>query len=297
MRFAYFPGCVARDRCRELDDATREVAKDLGIELIEMDGATCCDARYVQEATPAAALAINARNLSIAQAKGLDILTVCGTCQWHLSRAVKALEDPGTRERVNEILERNGWSRYEGGLRVKHLLEVLLQEVGAKKLAAHVRRPLGDIAVGAFYGCHILRAPGTEAFDTPADPNSIERLVTILGGNPVRYDRRTACCGFDAPATSRELTSRLSAAALTRAKDAGVGTLATPCPLCHLVLDAHQRDASKVAGARIGMPVLHISQLVGLAFGIDPDRLGVGRHHVPVSPVIRALEDREVVKA
>ena len=297
MRFAYFPGCVARDRSRELDDSTREVAKDLGIELVEMDGATCCGGEKLQEEDREAALAVNARNLSLAQAKGLDILTVCGTCQWHLSRAAQALEDPGTRERVNAVLEREGRTLYEGGLRVEHLLQVLLQEVGERKLAAHVRRPLGDVAVGAFYGCRILRAPGLEAFDTPADPTSIERLVTILGGNPVRYLRRTACCGFDAPMTNKDLISRFSAAALTDSKDAGAAILATPCPLCHTVLDGHQREASRAAGGRIGMPVLHLSQLVGLAFGIDPERLGLRRHHVSVSPVIRALEDHEVVKA
>lgn len=297
MRFAYFPGCVAKNRCRELDDAAREVAKDLGIELIELDGPACCGAGNLQEASPGAALAADARTLSIAQAKGLNILTACGTCQFHLSQAARSLENPGTRERVNQILELDGWTRYEGGLQVKHLLQVLLQEVGERKLAAHVRRPLGDITVGAFYGCRILRAPGAEAFDTPANPTSIERLITILGGNPVRYKRRTACCGFDAPTASRDLTSRLSAAALTEAKGAGAAMLATPCPLCHLVLDAHQGEASKVAGERIDMPVLHLSQLVGLAFGIDSDRLGLNRHHVPVSPVIQALEDQEVVKA
>ena len=297
MRFAYFPGCVVRDRCPELDDATREVAKDLRIELIDLEGAACCGGEAFLDTDSETALTVNARTLSAARAKGMDILTACGTCQWHLSRAARALEDPVARERVNRTLERDGGARYEGVTRVKHLLEVLLDEVGERKLAAHVRRPLRDIPVGAFYGCHILQAPGTEAFDTPADPTSIERLVTILGGNPLEYRRRTACCGFDAPATTRDLTSRMSAAALKEAKGAGAAMLATPCPLCHLVLDAHQGAASKVAGERIGMPVLHLSQLVGLAFGIDPDRLGLRRHHVPVSPVIHALEGREVVKA
>jgi succinate dehydrogenase / fumarate reductase cytochrome b subunit len=184
-----------------------------------------------------------------------------------------------------------------GGVRVKHLLQVLLREVGEKKLAAHVRRPLGDVAVAAFYGCRILRAPGVEAFDTAADPKSIERLVRILGGNPVLYPGRVACCGFDAPTPSQELTSRLSAAALTQAKAAGATTLATPCPLCHLVLDAHQKEASRAAGQRIGMPVLHLSQLVGLAFGIGAERLGVGQHAVSVVPVLERLERAEVVKA
>ncbi len=297
MRYAYFPGCVARDRWRELDDATREVAQDLGIELVGLDGTACCGGENLQVVDSEAQLVANARTLSMAQARGLDILTVCGTCQFHLARAARALEDPQTRERVNKALEQSGGSRYEGGLQVKHLLEVLLREVGERKLAAHVRRPLNDIEVGAFYGCRILQAPGTESFDTPKDPTSIERLITVLGGDPLRYRARTACCGFDAPQTTRDLTSRMSAAALQDAKGAGAAVLATPCPLCHQVLDGHQSDASKVAGERIGMPVLHLSQLVGLAFGIDPERLGLQRHHVSVSPVIRTLENQEVVKA
>lgn len=296
MRFAYFPGCVVRDRCPELDDATREVAKDLGIGLVELDGAECCGGD-VPNADSEATLVANARNLARTQATGLDLLTVCGTCQWHLTRAARSLEDSTTRDRINASLERSGSPTYDGSVQVKHLLQVLLQDVGERKLAAHVRRPLGDIEVGAFYGCRILQSPGVEAFDSPANPTSMERLVAILGGNPVEYRARTACCGFDAPVVSRDLTSRLSAAALTAAKTAGANTIATPCPLCHLVLDGHQRDASRAAGDRIGMPVLHLSQLVGLALGIDPDRLGVQHHHVSVSSLIRTIEDHEVVKA
>jgi len=297
MKFAYFPGCAARDRCQELDEATREVAKELRIELVGLDGAACCGAGNLQKTDPEAALVVNARTLSMAGAKGLDILTVCGACQLYLSEAAQALEDPDTRGRINAGLELQGRSSYRGGVQVKHLLQVLLQDVGERKLVAHVRRPLGDVAVGAFYGCRLLQAPGSEAFDTPADPRSIERLVRILGGDPLRYKGRTGCCGFDAPTVSADLTSRLSAEALTEAKDAGATMLATPCPLCHLVLDAHQKEASKAAGARIGMPILHLSQLAGLAFGIDPDRLGVRRHTVSVAPVIGKLEDGEVVKA
>lgn len=297
MKFAYFPGCAARDGCPELDQATREVAKELRIELVTLDRASCCGAGDLQAADPERALATNARTLSMAQAAGLDVLTVCGACQLYLSTAAKSLEDPATRERVNRALGDAGPGPYRGGVRVKHLLQVLLQDVGERKLAAHTRRPLGDVGVGAFYGCRMLRSPGAEAFDTPADPKSIERLVRILGGESVAYNGRTACCGFDAPSATPDLISRLSAAALTEAKSAGATTLATPCPLCHQVLDAHQKEASRAAGHTIGMPVLHLSQLVGLAFGIDPDRLGVRHHAVSVRPVIGKIEEAEVVKA
>lgn len=295
MRFAYFPGCSAKDECQELDEATRLVAEDLKIELVTLDGAACCGAGNLQKTDPELALATNARTLSMADARGLDVLTVCGACQLHLSEAALALEDPATRQRINEVLGPS--SAYTGGVRVRHLLQVLLQDVGDRKLAAHVVRPLGDVAVGSFYGCRLLKSPGAEAFDDPAHPESIEHLVRVLGGRPLEYRGRTACCGFDAAAATQELTARLSAAALTEAKGVGATVLATPCPLCHLVLDGHQKEAARAAGHRIDLPVLHISQLVGLAFGIDPDRLGVRRHAVRVDSVIEKLEEGEVVKA
>ncbi len=297
MKYAYFPGCAARDECLELDEATREVTRDLKIELADLDGAPCCGSGNLQRTDPDRALLDNARTLAMAQAKGLDVLTVCGACQLYLSEAAQTLEDSGTRERINQMLEHDGSKPYPGGVHVKHLLQVLLQDVGERKLAAHVTRPLGDIAVGAFYGCRLLQAPGAEAYDTPANPQSIERLVRILGGNPLRYSERMGCCGFDAPNPTPDLSARLTAVALTEAKEAGATMVATPCPLCHLVLDAHQKEASKAAGRRIGMPVLHLSQVVGLAFGIDPRRLGVREHVVSVAPVIGRLQDGEVVKA
>jgi succinate dehydrogenase / fumarate reductase cytochrome b subunit len=296
MKYAYFPGCVALDSCKELDLATREVAKDLGIELVDLEEASCCGAGNLQEKNPEAALALNARTLSMAGAKGLDLLTVCGTCTLYLSRAASELEDAGTRERANRVLAKAG-RRYDGGVKVKHLLQVLLQDVGPRKLAAHVRRPIGDIAVGAFYGCHLLRAKGTEAFENAEDPRSIETLISLLGGNPVTYSGRTSCCGFHVLTVREDLAVRMSAAGLMEAKGAGAEMLATPCPLCHIVLDTYQRKASKAAGERIGLPILHVSQLVGLALGVDPGLLGVERHMVSVKPFVHAMEEREVVKA
>ncbi len=296
MRYAYFPGCVALDSCSELDAATRAVARELNIELVDLPEATCCGAGNLQEANPDAALALNARTLAMAEALGLDLLTVCGTCTLYLSRANEELKRPETRDRANAILARAG-RRYSGGVTVKHLVEVLLKDIGERRLAAHVRRPLGDMAVGAFYGCHLLRAPGTERFDTPEDPKAVERLVAILGGRPVPFDGRTACCGFHVLTVREGLAMAMTAAPLRAAKRGGAQAVATPCPLCHLVLDAYQRKVDRAAGERLGVPILHLSQLVGIALGVDPKELGVKRHLVSVKPVVRALEEGEVVRA
>lgn len=296
MKYAYFPGCVALDSCKELDAATRAVAEELGISLVEMEEASCCGAGNLQEMNPDAARALNARTLAMAEAQGLDILTVCGTCQMYLSRANAELEDPATRERTNGMLAKVG-RRYGGGVKVKHLVQVLLEDVGPRKLAAHVRRPLGDLAVGAFYGCHLLRAPGAEAFENPEDPRSIETLVEVLGGKPVPYGSRDACCGFHVLTVREDLAVRMAADGLKDALDAGATALATPCPLCHIVLDMYQGKASRAAGERFRMPILHLSQLVGLALGIPAKKLGMRRHLVSAKPVVRYLEREEAVKA
>jgi len=296
MKYAYYPGCVALDSCSELDDATRAVAAELGIELVELEEASCCGAGNLQEVDPEGALALNARTLSMAEAVGADLLTVCATCQLYLARASEELKDPRTRERVNARLAKVG-KKVEGRVTVKHLVQVLLEDVGPRKLAAHVRRPLGELAVGAFYGCHLLRAPGTKAFENPEHPTSIEHLVTLLGGRPVDYGARTACCGFHVLTVREDLAMKMSGQGLAEAKSAGAQAIATPCPLCHLVLDVYQGKAEKAAGERLDVPILHLSQLVGLALGVDPKALGVKRHLVSVKPVVRALENAEVVKA
>lgn len=295
MNYAYFPGCVALDSCRELDAATRALASGLGIELVDLSEAACCGAGYVQEHNHDAALALNARTFAMAEALGLDILTICGTCQLYLSRANEELKDPETRERINKLLERIG-KRYDGGVRVKHLLQVLLQDIGPRKLAAHVRRPLHPISVGAYYGCHLLRAPGTEVFEDPEDPGTIEKLVEILGAKPIRYEGRTQCCGFHALTVRPDLAVRMSGAELRDAKQSGAACLATPCPLCHIVLDTYQRRSENEVGEKFGLPILHLSQLVGLALGIDPRTLGLNRHMVSTASLMDMLEAEECVR-
>ena len=294
MRIAYFPGCVARDRLRELDTATRAIAGVLGMELVELPGAACCGAGDRSTSDPAATLAANARTLSLAAERHADLMTVCGTCQFHLARAIEALEDPETRARANEDLSRSGL-RYEGGVAVKHLAQVLLEDIGPRKLQAHVCRPLQHLAVGAFYGCHLLRAAGAERFDDPSNPQAMERIIALLGGHPVAHGARTSCCGFPLRGESRARALQMAAAGLREARRAGAAALATPCPLCSLVLDGDQEQVERVAGARIRMPILHLPQLVGLAFGLDPGSLGVDRHAVPVRPFVEALTAEEVV--
>ena len=288
MRIAYYPGCVAQESGRELDLATRWVAKALGIELVEFPNFSCCGSGFVDEANLTLNVAINARNLGIAERAGLDVLTVCSTCQGMLTLANHRLGDPAMRARVDPALAKIGVP-YRGTVKVKHLLQVLTSDVGLDAVKARVRRPLAGLKVGAFYGCHLLR-PGAEAgFDSPEEPHAFEDLLSAIGAEPVMYRGRVMCCGFPILFVKPETANRIAGRQIADAKDHGAHAMATPCPLCHISLDSFQNKAEAAVGRDLDMPVFHLPQLVALAFGATPDDIGLPRHLVPTGPALARI--------
>jgi len=285
MRFAYFPGCVAEDSCKELDTSTIAVAKELGIDLVKLEDATCCGAGYVQEANHDLSLALNARTFVMAERLGLDIMTVCGTCQLYLAKTNKELrEDPISLEKTNKALSKIGMN-YQGKVKIKHFLQVLTEDYGLEKLKGKVRKRLEDLSIAPFYGCHILRPPEIHNFDDAERPKSFERLIEALGGKAVDYEGRTKCCGFHVLMVEEDLSLKMAGAYLLEAKEKGAQVMATPCPLCHLVLDAYQGRAGKLLGRKIDLPILHLPQLVGLALGLDGKKLKLSKHMVSAKKI------------
>ena len=289
MRYAYFPGCVAYDSCQELDSATREVAGILGIELVELPEAGCCGAGNLQEYNAEAARALNARTLSMAEAAGADLMTVCGTCQLYLSRANAELQDPATRDRSNALLAKTG-RRYNGTVKVKHLLQVLVDEIGLETLRKHVRVDISALNIGAFYGCQILRPTDILQWENSDNPQSFERLIAALGGKPVLYEGRKKCCGFPITFVNEKASMTMNFKNMEEAQERGADVIATSCPLCHINLDMYQRKADKVGGRRLDLPILHLPQLVGLAMGISPKDLGLKRHLISTDSVVEAVK-------
>jgi succinate dehydrogenase / fumarate reductase cytochrome b subunit len=295
MRYAYFPGCVGQDSCKELDVSTKLISDALGIELVELEDATCCGAGFVQDVNYDLALALNARTLAIAEKQHLDILTVCSTCQFNLDRSNRELkEDPKKLAEVNKMLAEVGL-RYNGTVAIKHLLWVLVDEVGLAELQRRVKVDLSDLNVASFYGCQLIR-PGTlHGYDDPDRPAYFERLIEALGGKPVDYDERKKCCGFPITFVNEDASMKMNAKNMLAAKGKGADVMATSCPLCHINLDMYQGKAEKVAGQRIDLPILHLPQLVGLAMGIPPERLQMKRHIVSTKSVARAVKPKEKV--
>lgn len=289
MRYAYFPGCVARGNCPELNESTLAIAPLLGMELVELKRAPCSGSGVINSQNPVLADTYNAKTLAMAEELGLSLLTICSTCVGCLRKSNKRLRmDVAYRERVNEVLQPGG-STYHGKVDVTHLLYAILQEVGLEKLRSLVKRPLSGLRVAPFYGCYILRPAEVMGIDDPAHPNSLERVIEALGGTPVDYAGRTRCCGFPITLENEEASMRLAGKHIGEAKDQGADCMVTPCPLCHMNLDLQQPKASKVARRNLDMPVLHLPQLVGLALGVEPRRLGLNKHIISTAPVLQKV--------
>jgi len=289
LKYAYYPGCVAKGACQELHASTTLISRTLGIELVELERAACCGSGTFKETDEFLEDTVNARNIALAEEMGLPLMTQCSTCQGVIGRVNDKLKgDAAQRARVNEVLETQG-HHYQGSIEVKHLLWILMGDYGLDRLQAKVRRPLTGLKCAAFYGCYLLRGQTVTRYDHPYNPTSLEKVFTALGATPVLYDGRVQCCGWPIASYATKASFTMAGRHLLEALENGADCMVTPCPLCHLNLDSRQPEVAKVIGQKLGLPVLHLPQLIGLALGLDPEALGLNRHIVSTSPVLQAL--------
>jgi succinate dehydrogenase / fumarate reductase cytochrome b subunit len=283
-RYAYYPGCLASLSAKELDTSTRAVCAKLGVELVEMESTTCCGAGDIHEAKPDYYLHLNARILSQAEALGCDtLLTICNVCTLNLRQANKRLrEQPDELVRINENLVQVGVAPYGGGVEVRHLLWEISEGDGLERFKQIAVKSLTGLKVAPFYGCQILRPSKVLGFESADNPSSLERLIEACGAEPVDYASKIKCCGFPIILAREDVALGEAILPLSEAADAGADVMVTPCPLCHLSLDAWQNKAEKKAGRSFDMPVLHLAQLLGAAAGIREDELKFKRHVVRI---------------
>ncbi|MFM7841858.1 MAG: CoB--CoM heterodisulfide reductase iron-sulfur subunit B family protein [Nitrospira sp.] len=297
LKFALYPGCAAQGATPELYQSSKAVLDRLGIDVVELGAATCCGAGVVTEANPDTALALNARTLAQAEALGLNVMTICGTCQGVLGAANKRLkEESGLLDRINSFLQPEGLT-YRGTVQVKHLLWIIVRDIGLQELRKHIRVPFKDFRVAPFYGCYILRPSWDLGFDDPENPTSLEKVIQAVGGETVAYAGRTKCCGFPIILEKEPIAIGMAGANMKEAKEQGADFMVTPCPLCHMSLDIYQERAGKAVNATLDLPILHLPQLIGLAMGILPRALGLGRHLIPVDSILKRLHNAEGVRA
>ena len=296
MKLAYWPGCVSRGFTPELHGSMAWVAEKIGIELVTLDRANCSGAGVIAEHNQELADTLNARTFAMAQKVegAVGMMNICSTCQGAQSECQQRLDaDSSYRAHINEVLSGQGLS-YEkstdGGWNNKNFLWLLVEDYGLDRLKEQVVRPLSGLRVGPFYGCYIVRPKERLGYeDYPDRDVYLEQVIVALGGEVVEYDGARKCCGFPVITMNRETSLKQAGTHVGDAIDAGADCLVTPCPLCHLNLDMQQPEAAKVVNRDLGLAVLHLPQLVGLALGAEPKQLGMGKHIASTSWVEERL--------
>ncbi|MEA5618901.1 CoB--CoM heterodisulfide reductase iron-sulfur subunit B family protein [Cronbergia sp. UHCC 0137] len=294
LKYAYYPGCVAQGACRELYLSTQSLTQALGIELIELKKASCCGSGTFKEDSQLLEDTVNARNIALAEELNLPLLTHCSTCQGvigHVDERLKEsqLNNPDYFHQVNGLLKKEGCSPYRGSTEVKHLLYALVKDYGLEEIGNRVTRKLTNLKCAAFYGCYLLRAQKSMPYDDPFNPQAMENVFKTVGATPIYYRGRTQCCGWPLSSYATKESFKMAGMHIQEALANGADCIVTPCPLCHLNLDSRQPEVEKVIEQKLGLPILHLPQLIGLALGISPKELGLERHIVSTKPVLEKL--------
>jgi heterodisulfide reductase subunit B len=292
MDYALFLGCIIPNRYPGIELSIKKVAENMGFGLKDLPGASCCPAPGVFKSFDHATwLALAARNLVIAESLGADVVTMCNGCYSTLKETNKILKnDFGKRNEVNEVLKPFN-KEFKGTINVKHLLEVLYNDIGLEKIKGMVKKPL-NLKIAVHYGCHIVKpTKERENIKSAERPKFFDELVEVLGAKSISYKDKMMCCGAGGGVRAAYLDTALDMTRekLENAQEAGADCIVTPCAFCHLQLDRGQIEIRDRTGTSFNMPILHYVQLLGLALGLKPEELGLFNNAVPVDSVLKKI--------
>jgi heterodisulfide reductase subunit B2 len=287
MRIGYFPGCSLSGSAREFGESLRMVARKLEIELEEVPDWNCCGACSAHSLSHWLALALPARILALAHKAGhQEVLVPCSACYNRLlSAAHEIKEDSSIASRLSEWIN----EEVTGTPKVSNILEVLARAI-ANGSKATVSVPFAH-KVACYYGCLLVRPARLVNFDRPEDPQSMDVLMRFVGAEPIDWAFKVECCGAAMTIPRTNLVARLCADILEDASARGAEYIVTACPMCHANLDMRRRDIEKITGRKSDIPVLYVTQVFGLAFGLERTTLGLDRHlvRVPSQPEPRQV--------
>jgi heterodisulfide reductase subunit B len=294
-RYALFLGCTTPTQVIQYELSSRWICKYLGIELVDIDDFVCCGINQVN-LSQESGLLLAAMNLAIAEAKGLDILTLCAACTGALAEAVEKLKDQETRDRVNRKLKTIKLE-YNGKTRVKHISRVLYEDVGIDAIKRKIKRDLSNLRVAPHYGCHYLKPESAfEGFDDPDNPKTLHQLISAAGAFPVQYETLNLCCGGKSFPISKELAPSLVQKKLDNLKNKKIDGIIVQCQTCYLMYNDQQKVISEQFRKQYNIPVLLYPQLLGLALGGEPQSdLGLDLNAIPLNSLLtRAGINRKI---
>jgi heterodisulfide reductase subunit B2 len=274
-RYGYYPGCSAESLGLSYHLSAIECMKALGGDMVELEDWNCCGTSTYFHVDELLAHVLVSRNLAIAEKAGLDFVCTCSGCYKNAYFTNKQLhEDPDLAEHINFALEADDLS-LEGKVRVRHLVEVLLEDFGSEEIARRVTRPLTGLNVAPYYGCQLVRPNHGQG--SVEWPMGFEELVRATGATAVDYAAKMRCCGSSLMISNREAALDMVHFLVRDAAERGADVIATICPLCQINVEVYQKQANREFGTDYTVPVLYFTQLLGLALGVAPGRLGIGK--------------------
>ncbi|MGD0330446.1 MAG: CoB--CoM heterodisulfide reductase iron-sulfur subunit B family protein [Nitrososphaeria archaeon] len=284
-KYLMFLGCAIPYRVAAFEISARKTLTKLGVELVEMPEFNCCGLP-LDPVSHEMMLILAARNLALAEQKGLNIITLCPGCAGTLKKVGRMLkEDGGLREEINRHLNEAGLE-FNGTVEAKHLMQVLIEDVGLEKIKNSVVKPLTMLKVAEHNGCHIVRPKEYVGFDDPENPMVLKSLIEATGATCLDYMDETECCGAPSVGVNDKIALQLARDKLSHVKAVGAQALITVCPFCHIMYDTNEVRIEKMFSEVYGIPVLHYPQLLGLAMGLTPEELALSDLRVNASKIL-----------
>jgi len=287
--YSYYPGCSLTSTNRAYDISTRNVARVLGVEMIELEDWNCCGATAYTAISEQHSFVLSARNLALAEKDNRDLVTACAGCYLALHKTNKYFaENRKVRQEIRTALQAGG-EDYNGGVRVRHFLDVVVNDLGEEVIEQHVVRRFNGLKVAPYYGCQITRPFGE--IDDPDFPRCMDNLLRWIGAEPLDYMMSTKCCGGMLMTTKPEVSRELVGGILGEAKRIGADCISTACPLCQMNLEAYQKKVSRQMKTDCSIPVLYFTQLLGITLGLEPEQVALEDNLTSSEPVIAARSE------
>jgi heterodisulfide reductase subunit B len=286
--YLIFLGCAIPYRVSAYEISARKVLHKLGIELVEMPEFNCCGLP-LDPVSHEAMLVLAAKNLALAEQTGLNIVALCPGCAGTLKKVNKLLmEDKALREQINDNLKEIGLE-FRGTVITKHIMQVLMEDVGLEKIKNGVLKPLTMLKVAEHVGCHLLRPKEYIGYDNPEDPKTLKTLIEATGAICLGYIDETECCGAPSVGVSDKVALQLARDKLNHIKMVEAQALITICPFCHIMFDTNELRIERMFNEDYGIPILHYTQLLGLAMGIPPEELALNELRVDTSQILKQI--------
>jgi heterodisulfide reductase subunit B len=287
VKYAYYPGCSLECNSAAYDVSVREVSDLLGIKLVELDDWNCCGATEYFSQNELVATSVIARNLALVDSQLDQLVAPCAACYLNLAKTDKLMADhPEMGQKINQCLAAGGLSYKAGRVRVRHILDVIHRDIGETAIRDKVVRPLTGLRIAPYYGCQVVRP--IAGVDNSEYPMQMDELFTWLGAEVVDYPVKAHCCSGHMTQISEPQAFELIRRLLQSAAEYKADLILCMCPMCQLNLDGYQARVNGHFGTNFRLPIVFFTQLMGLAFGLEPKRLGFGKEIVAAEPVIKA---------